>query len=194
MVQSNSNTTLPDSFAERLSWLYIQYKTHSDVISLYCLYPNANMYSPNKWRSKLHRNEGLEEVEIKDTVTKLHIQRALEAHFIFLLTTLIFHNLFGTSLNGFWKHAWCYYQLPFHAQNRHIQQNKSNLSSKFFIHSSKIGVSNNDTYLRSACSFPSTITFLSVYPPSLSCTPSVFVPYWKSTRILPGFWKAGKRG
>lgn len=64
------------------------------VVSWYCLHPNTHMYPPNKWRSKLHRNERLEEVELQDTVTKLHIQSALEAHFIFLLTTLIFHNFF----------------------------------------------------------------------------------------------------
>lgn len=58
------------------------------------------MYTPNKWRSKLQGNEGLEEVELKDTVISLRIQSALEAHVIFLLTTIIFYNLFGISLNG----------------------------------------------------------------------------------------------
>lgn len=47
----------------------------------------------------------LEEVELKATVIKLHIQSASEAHFTFLFTTLTFHNLCGTLLNGSLKDA-----------------------------------------------------------------------------------------
>lgn len=108
VVQSNSNRTLQDSFAQRLSWLYIQYKPHSVVVSWYCLHPNEHMSPLNKWRSKLHGNERPEELEhkkacfsTKDKVTKLHLQCTLEACLLFLWTTqLIFHDLFGISFNG----------------------------------------------------------------------------------------------
>lgn len=138
----------------------------------------------------MHRNKGLEEVELKDTVTNLRIQSALEAHFIFLLPTLIFYNLFGTSLNGLWKHAWCYCQLPFHTQNRHIGQNNSILSSKLFLYCSKIGVSNNNTCLRSVCSFPSTITsvcVLSLSFPHPICVCTTLKINQNLTRLLEGW-------